>query len=167
MEAFHSRLRKTGDEERRRNKDWFAQLGNQHDSNGGISSRMTSQDHCLNKIIDIDPRNHAFPMSGGTVEVFKKALLSLWVKKYFPRKAQSALLEMWSTLRSTLEKVFKENTWMDDMAKTNAIGKLANIEYIGAYNDEILDDASMQAYHDTFLVESMDPNSFVENQVNS
>ena len=160
MEAFHLRLRKTGDEQKRRNTDWF---GN---SNGGISSRMTTDDHCINKIIDHETANHIFPLSGGTVKVFKRALLSLWVQRYFPPKAQEALLEMWSTFRSTLENVFKQSTWMDATAKKNAIGKLSKIKYSGAYNEEILNEASMQAYHDTFLVESMDPNAFVENQVN-
>ena len=151
-----------------KNQDWFAELGDRHDSNSGISSRrMTSNDHCMNKIIDYDHENHAFPMSGGTVKVFKRALMSLWVQKYFQPNAKAALMEMWATFQSTLERVFEENTWMDDMAKKNAIGKLGIIEYSGAYDDEILDKASMQTYHDTFLVETMDPNAFIENQVNS
>ena len=150
-----------------KNQDWLADLGDRHDSNSGISSRMTSDDPCMNKIIDYDIENHAFPMSGGTVKVFKRALMSMWVQKYFPPKAKAALMEMWATFQSTLKKVFEENSWMDDMAKKNAIGKLGIIEYSGAYDDEILDQASMQAYHDTFLLEAMDPNAFIENQVNS
>ena len=154
MEAFHSRLRRASE---RRNNDWFGELG---ESNGGISPRLTTDDYCINKMIDLS--SNAFPMTFGTVAVFKRALMSLWVNKFFPPKAQSALLEMWSTLRSTFEKVFKENTWMDDTAKKNAIGKLFNTI---TYNVALFDETSLEAYHDTFLVESMDPNAFVENQV--
>ena len=73
---------------------------------------------------------------------------------------------MWSTVKADLEKVFKENTWMDDKSKERAIEKIKANKYDGGYPDEILDKEKMEAYHNMFLVESLEADSFIENQEN-
>ena len=73
---------------------------------------------------------------------------------------------MWSTIKADLEKVFKENTWMDDKSKKRMIDKLQAIQFLGGYPDEILKKDKMQSYHNKFLVESLEDDSFIENQVN-
>ena len=73
---------------------------------------------------------------------------------------------MWSTIKADLEKVFKETTWMDDKSKKRMIDKLQAIQFQGGYPDEMLKKDKMQSYHNKFLVESLEANSFVENLVN-
>ena len=73
---------------------------------------------------------------------------------------------MWSTITADLETIFKETTWMDDKSKKRMIDKLQAIQFQGGYPDEMLKKDKMQSYHNKFLVESLEANSFVENLVN-
>ena len=133
-------------------------------SQDGVTSRVLSEDFCIIKLFDATYAVKTFA-SYASVELFRHALKSLWVPKYFPPKSKSAALDMWSTYQTDLEKVFNETTWMDDKSKQRGIEKLHAIKFHGGYHDEILDKEKMRAYHDNFLVESLEADSFIENQV--
>ena len=139
-----------------------------HNDNG-IVPRVKSDDFCITKLFDIhQQQNETFKVfsSKASVLLFRNALKSLWAPKYFPPKSKAAALEIWSTFKADLEKIFKENPWMDDKSKKRATEKLEAIKFNGGYPDEILDKEKMQAYHNNFLVESLEADSFIENQAN-
>ena len=133
-------------------------------SQDGVAARVISEEFCITKLFDAKYTVKTFP-SYASVQLFRHALKSLWVPKYFPPKSKSAALDMWSTYQTDLERVFNENSWMDDRSKKRAIEKLHAIKFHGGYHDEILDKEKMQAFHDNFLVESLEADSFIENQV--
>ena len=116
------------------------------------------------KLFD-SPRVKTFP-NYASVQLFRYALKSLWIPRYFPPDSKAAALEIWSTIKADLEKVFKETTWMDDKSKKRMIDKLQAIQFQGGYPDEMLKKDKMQSYHNKFFVESLEANSFVENLVN-
>ena len=59
-----------------------------------------------------------------------------------------------------------EKTWLDEVTRQTASNMLKDVNYkMLGYHGEILEEDKMKKYHDRFLVEEMNPNSFVENQV--
>ena len=69
-------------------------------------------------------------------------------------------------LQSEMEQVLMENTWLDEETRQRATEMLKTLNYRGlGYYDEILEEDKMKKYHDRFLVEEMNPDSFIENQV--
>ena len=69
-------------------------------------------------------------------------------------------------LQSEMEQVLMENTWLDEETRQRATEMLKTLNYKGlGYYDEILEEDKMKKYHDRFLVEEMNPDSFIENQV--
>ena len=162
MEAFHSKLRKMRAKEFPRRLQSFGDM--MSSARDGITPRVMSEDLCIMKLFNIGSAK-TFP-SFASVQLFRYALKSLWVPRYFPPESKAAALEMWSTIKADLEKVFKENTWMDDKSKKRMIDKLQAIQFLGGYPDEILNKDKMQSYHNKFLVESLEADSFIENQVN-
>ena len=140
-----------------------------YNDNNGIIPRVKSDDFCITKLFDPhQQQNETVKVfsSKASVLLFRNALKSLWAPKYFPPKSKATALEIWSTFKADLEKVFNESPWMDDESKKRAIEKLGTIKFDGGYPDEILDKEKMQAYHNNFLAESLEADSFIENQAN-
>ena len=162
MEAFHSKFRKMRSKEYPRRLDSFGHM--MSSERNGITPRVISEDFCITKLFD-SQRVKTFP-SYASVQLFRYALKSLWIPRYFPPESKAASLEMWSTIKADLEKVFKETTWMDDKSKKRMIDKLQAIQFQGGYPDEMLKKDKMQSYHNKFFVDSLEANSFVENLVN-
>ena len=130
---------------------------------GNVVSKFVSEDICISKVINLKGETQFWTNS---VDIFEKALLSLWVQKYFPPSSKEKVLEVMELLQSEMEQVLVENTWLDEKTKQNAIEVLKAVNYkILGYHDEILEEDKMKKYHERFLVEEMNPNSFVENQV--
>ena len=163
MEAFHSKLQKMRAKKYPRRLDSFGHM--MSSARDGITPRVISEDFCIMKLFDGAYEVKTFP-SYASVQLFRYALKSLWIPRYFPPESKAASLEMWSTIKADLEKVFKETTWMDDKSKKRMIDKLQAIQFQGGYPDEMLKKDKMQSYHNKFLVESLEANSFVENLVN-
>ena len=163
LAAFHSRLQMMGAKEYPRRHDSFDDI--MSSSRDGISAKLISDDFCIKKLFDATYLVKNFP-SYASVQLFRYALKSLWVPKYFPPKSKAAVLELWSTIKTDLEKVFQESSWMDDTSKQRMIEKLEAIQFQGGYPDEMLKKEEMLAYHNKFLVESLEDDSFIENQVN-
>ena len=162
MEAFHSKLQKMRAKKYPRRLDSFGHM--MSSARDGIAPRVMSEDSCIMKLFDKGSVK-TFP-SLASVELFRYALKSLWVPRYFRPESKAAALDMWSTIKADLEKVFKETTWMDDKSKKRMIDKLQAIQFQGGYPDEMLRKDEMQSYHNKFLVESLEDDSFIENQVN-
>ena len=82
-----------------------------------------------------------------------------------------------------------ENSWLDDKTRQKAIGMIIvfillifiyiyillfqkairmmkTIKYNIGYHEEVIDEEKMKTYHERFLAEEMNPDSFIENQVN-
>ena len=166
MEEYHSKLQTMKATEYLKRHDSSGEIISS--SWNGITSRVISEDFCITKLFNADIYGETKPNfpSWASVQLFRHALKSLWIPKYFPPKSKSAALEMWTTIKEDLEKVFKENTWMDKKSKQMAIDKLKAIQFHGGYHDEILQKDKMQSFHNKFLVETLEENSYVENQVN-
>ena len=125
--------------------------------------KIVSDDICISKVINFMGET---PFWSNTVAIFDKALLSLWVQKYFPPSFKEKVLELMELIHSEMEQVLMENTWLDEKTKRKAFEMLEKINYSSlGYHNEILDADKMKTYHDRFLVEEMNPNSFIENQV--
>ena len=160
MEAMHQSLeimRKGKQEEK---PDFEEKIFNH---GGNVVSKTVSEDICISKVIILKGESQFW---ANTVDLFEKALLSLWVQKYFPPSSKQKVLELMELLQSEMEQVLMENTWLDEETRQRATEMLKTLNYEGlGYHNEILEEDKMKKYHDRFLVEEMNPDSFIENQV--
>ena len=164
MEAFHSTIQKMRAQENPTRRDPFGDVSSSTREEGA-TPRVMSEDFCIMKLFNTV--NVGFSsVQLASVQLFRLALKSLWVQRYFPPESKAAALEIWSTVKADLETVFKESSWLDEKSKKRMIEKLQAIQFQGGYPDEILQKDKMQSYHDKFWVEPLEANSFIENQVN-
>ena len=165
MEAFHSEIQKMRAQENPTRRDPFGDVSSSTREEGA-TPRVMSEDFCIMKLFNgLTLSVKTFP-SYASVQLFRLALKSLWVPRYFPPESKAVALEIWSTVKADLETIFKESSWLDEKSKKRMIEKLQAIQFQGGYPDEILEKDKMQSYHDKFWVEPLEANSFIENQVN-
>ena len=67
-----------------------------------IFPRIKTEDICLNKIIDYAVRK---PIQVGRVQIFNKAILSLWLSKYFAPSSKAKALKLMDLIESEMEQV--------------------------------------------------------------
>ena len=77
----------------------------------GIFPRIKTEDICLNKIIDYAVRK---PIQVGRVHIFNKAILSLWISKYFPPSSKEKALKLMDLIESEMEQVLID--WLIDLS---------------------------------------------------
>ena len=83
---------------------------------------------------------------------YPHALGALYVRKHFNRAAKEQALEMVGNIKEEMKIVLKENVWMDDETKKEAIIKVDMIREQIGYADELLNDTKLAEYYGTFPV---------------
>lgn len=56
-------------------------------------------------------------------------------------------------MREELERIFRDNTWMDVRTKTDSTEKLRAMKYLSLYPDEILNDTILNEYFGDVSIE--------------
>ena len=91
METLHQNLEtlKRGKQEKHDfEKNIFIRMGN-------VVPKYVPKDICISKVINLKGETQFWT---NTVDLFEKALLSLWVQKYFPPSSKEKVLEVMKLL---------------------------------------------------------------------
>lgn len=86
----------------------------------------------------------------------------LYVDNYFPKSAKKRAILLVQSLREAMEKIFKENKWMDDATRLAAIEKVEAVLYFIGYKEAIKDDSNLGMIFQTI---NFTKDGFLENVI--
>jgi neprilysin len=95
---------------------------------------------------------------------YPHAFGSLYVRKHFNTKAKAIAQEMVDNIRDEFKVMLKEITWMDDETKKGAEQKADTISSQIGFADELIDDAKLTEYYDSFGV-TIDPAKYFDSAI--
>lgn len=85
-----------------------------------------------------------------TLDFFPHAFGALYVRRHFKADAKATALEMVNNIKSEFKEILKDIDWMDEETKKGANAKADTISEQIGFADELLNDAKLTEYYNTF-----------------
>lgn len=89
-----------------------------------------------------------------------EAVGQLYVKKYFPPKAKTRMLQLVANLKKSLGKRIEKLDWMSSETKEKALQKLGDINVKIGYPDKWIDYSKVDISKDSYLTNSLNTSKF-------
>lgn len=77
---------------------------------------------------------------------------SIYVRNYFDLELKSLVFEIFEGIKSEFGKTLESTSWMDEITKSRAMKKLANMGVIVGFPDELLDDEKLKKHHENLTI---------------
>lgn len=85
-----------------------------------------------------------------TLSYFPHAFGALYVRKHFKEEAKAKVVELVTNIKKEFKEILKDIDWMDDDTKAAADMKADKITEQMGFADELMDDAKIVEYYNTF-----------------
>lgn len=82
-----------------------------------------------------------------TASTLTISISALYIRRYFNEDSRHRVVEMVDDVKATYIEMIKDNSWMDEITKKNALEKARALATHIAYPDELMDDGKVEEYY--------------------